>query len=193
MDGENNLGYIVCFVNKNIERLFLENLIKNSNRNGSNIIIRSLENNINKTNISFLYKEIKKYFNIDECNVEVIYIHNKEYDVNENNKIKKQYKEICKLKNNNIINNIKEVTFEDKIEDWFVIDKLGVCKYLNCDWESSIKTLDYGNNEELFKMLFKRCSKPYTDRSQARLLIYLDFKLIYNAMKQNNKTITTFI
>lgn len=198
--GENK--YIIIFVNKDIEKVFIEKLIEplskihkdEKNKNDINIDVQSLECSINKVDIPFLYKSIKERKKLDEADIEIIYIHNdSENNLNLKYEINDNYKKINKLKSDERIKKIRKITFEKTIEDCIIIDKDGICKYLNCSWNSIVENLVYKNNEELMKFLFRKNKKLYVDNSKVKLFSFLDFELIYNKLKEEEKEITNII
>lgn len=198
--GENK--YIIIFVNKYIEKVFIEKLIapiskicKNEEEeNNINIDVQSLECSINKVNIPFLYKDIKESKKMGEADIEIIYIHNDiENDLNLKYEINDNYNKINELRSDEHIKKIRKITFGNTIEDCITMDKNGICDYLNCSWDIVSENLAYENNEELLKILFRKNKKLYVDNSKVKLFSFLNFELIYNKLKEKENEITNII
>ncbi|MFA9397403.1 MAG: hypothetical protein ACERKV_03940 [Clostridiaceae bacterium] len=94
-------------------------------------------------------------------------------------KLKKQ------LNSNNKIINVYEIKAYDSIEDWFLKDMTGLCKYLGSTKIYKLKDLQGTTGEKKMKDLFKRNSKIYQKGYNTRNFIdYLDFEVLYNSLEK---------
>ncbi|EIL83121.1 hypothetical protein ABEX00_12605 [Bacillus safensis] len=74
---------------------------------------------------------------------------------------------------------IDKVAVKKMIEDWLLLDKKGLCKYLKLD-EKKSRNLNGKDGNEKMKSLFKKSNKIYQKGAYCeRFLEDLDFNLIY--------------
>ena len=197
---ENKNQVLVIFVEGQTDKEFYEKMIeyiksKNPNKNLKKIKIKNLKSvtNYNRATSIFEYEIAPKY---KGASFEIICSY--DYDVFKNlynikppvnwTKLKKQ------LKNNKNITNVHEIKAHDSIEDWFIKDMNGLCKYLDSGKIYKLKDLKGTKGEDKIKDLFKRNSKVYQKGYNARNFIgYLDFEVLYNALENELKTLKNSI
>lgn len=193
---ENKNMVLVIFVEGQTDKEFYKKMInhiksKNPNKNSKECKIKNLKSvtHYNKAP-SIFENEIAPKYNGAEFEIICSY----DYDVFQNPysikppvdwpRLKKQ------LNNNNKIINVYEIKATDSIEDWFLKDMTGLCKYLGSTKIYKLKDLQGTTGEKKMKDLFKRNSKIYQKGYNTRNFIdYLDFEVLYKSLENELETL----
>lgn len=193
-EGEIQKKILVIFVEGQTDKEFYKKLVnhlrdKYPDKKTAEVVYRNLKSVYN-------YKSAGRVFQneILKNNGNAIYtvICSYDFDVFKNcckiqppidwNKVKK---ELNKQKN---VIKVIEIRAHDSIEDWFLIDIEGLCKYLKAAQIPKLKELKGKNGQEKIENLFIRNKKIYQKGYNVNKFIdILNFNLIYNKLEEQLK------
>lgn len=189
--------YLIIFVEGQTDKEFFKKMVaylrkKYEPKKTVKVIYKNLQSvtNYNKA-VSIFENEIIKKSNVSkEVKFKIICFY--DYDVLKNpykikppvnwNKLKKQ------LSNNINVFHIYDIKAKYSIEDWFLQDIEGLCKYLKAKKTFKLKDLKGSTGEEKIKDLFLRNSNVYQKGyNVSKFIEFLNFQTLYNKLENELK------
>lgn len=173
---------IILFVEGETDKVFYEKLISSWKKSSNKIIIIINIRGIGNYQLKMINKiknEIKPNYPDTDFSIVLCY----DTDVFEFapkppfswTDVEKKIRKECKIKN------ILHIKAEKMIEDWFIIDSAGICKFLGY---SQTPTLKGNSGLDKIKNLFKGKNKIYQKGHYCyKFIEYLDMELIYNNLE----------
>lgn len=196
--GKNNI--LIIFVNEVIDvkffRKFFEIVLNRIGKHDSIIEVRKIQNNIISpdVNIELIYNSIvtkyKDLIDNEQSKINIVYLYNLDDKKKEcSYDIKNCCKQIKCFERKKEVNNCYEIKIINSIEEWLLIDIIGICNYLNITPIIDLKSLNGNTGLQRISSLFKSNARTYEKGNETNLINCLNFNLIYEEIKDKFKDI----